>query len=108
LLEDPQGSHAILETLSDTLLALILAEQAHFQSHVQRLIAEATPVHQAPLGAMFTTLVSGNGLSGHYTRPQKMAFRACLKTFTEQAVALVASTSAPLIRSEAAAPKSSR
>ena len=111
----------IVETLADTLLALILAEQApscrncvnltplstntrhsvgqaQFQSLAQGLIAQASAAHQAPLGAMFTTLVSGNGLSGQYTRPQKMAFRTALKAFAEQAGQLVASTATPIIQ----------
>lgn len=96
ILEDPRGCVAVVDTLADTLLALVLAEQAHFQQFVQGLIATANGVHQTKLGEMFMALVSGNGLSGQYTRQQKVPFRAALKLFVEQVVGLVAETAVPI------------
>jgi len=95
MLEDPGSGLAAIELLADTLLALMLAEQATFQSTVQRMITEASEKHRARLGEIFTGLISG--LSGEYTRPAKMSFRGALRQALELVVSLVATSGTPVL-----------
>ena len=120
MLDDPRGCISVADVFADTLLALIMAEQAYFMDFVkvskecrldhidldicwQELIAKANVGHQNRLSASFTALVGTTG--GGYTRQQKNLFRVLLKNFIDELVALIADTALPIIVSVSTAPE---